>query len=246
MQIFLICLCPCMLLAYTGEECIKCHDKGSSIKSPKISVADFYNSVHGQEVSCVFCHSAVVDANHMRGNNIAPVDCGICHGQENLHGLGAPEGNRPECHSCHTKHAILPASDKGSSVHETQLEKTCGACHSEEWGNKGYLRWFTSTAIRSHKKQDFSGDFSEKNCIGCHQGMAVHGDPLTVNNDKCRQCHMNNGGNALMGSFHSKKRPGAFVPVISILSQVMLLIVLILIIRLFIIRFFCRYKKGEE
>jgi hypothetical protein len=134
----------------------------------------------------------------MAGDIDSKVDCGICHEQENLHGASSKKNKKPECYSCHTRHSILPKSNKSSSVHKTQFKNTCGECHTVEWGEQGYLGWYTSVRIKSHKKQDFSKDFEETNCIGCHQGMAIHGNPDVVNDETCYRCHMNNNQNALI------------------------------------------------
>jgi hypothetical protein len=246
MHIILICFFPGGLFAYNQEDCVKCHNEGSSGSALQISVTDFYNSVHGREMTCEFCHTAIVDESHMKEDSDVSVNCGNCHDQENLHGASSEKDNKPECYSCHTKHRILPKSIAGSSIHETQLKKTCGVCHPAEWGEHGYFAWFASVRVRSHKKQDFSEDYKATDCIGCHQGMAVHGNADVVNDETCYQCHMNNNQNALMGTFHPGKKSGVSVLGISILSQLLILIIFIYLIGFFIIKPLGKSGKREE
>ena len=123
---------------------------------------------------------------------------------------------------------------ENSSVNETRFKDTCVKCHPTEWGEQGYFKWFASVRIRSHKKQDFKEDFDEANCIGCHQGGAIHGKQEVINDDRCYQCHLNNNQNGLMGKFHTGGNSGGFILGISIINQALILIILGFVIRFFI------------
>jgi hypothetical protein len=94
--------------------------------------------------------------------------------------------------------------------------------------------------IRSHKKQDFSRDYSETNCMGCHQGTAIHGELEIINDETCYRCHLNNNRNGLMGKFHTGNKAGPFILGLSITSQILILVILVFVIRLFI------YKSGKK
>ena len=80
---------------------------------------------------------------------VSSVTCGRCHGDERLaekyalprdkvpafadsyHGLALRAGAQSvaNCASCHGVHNILPSSDPRSTVHPSNLARTCGTCH---------------------------------------------------------------------------------------------------------------------
>jgi cytochrome b subunit of formate dehydrogenase len=80
---------------------------------------------------------------------VSSLTCAQCHANERLadkydlprdkvpafedsyHGLALRAGSThvANCASCHGVHNILPSSDVRSTVHPTNLAKTCGACH---------------------------------------------------------------------------------------------------------------------
>lgn len=243
--ILLICLLPCSLSAYEMEDCVACHSDNLEGGIPQISIAAYEISIHGGLMTCIGCHS-YIDEGHEQGEGTGGVDCGQCHDQENLHGGSSASKNRPECHSCHTKHRILPAIFENSSINEKNFEDTCSKCHPAEWGKNGYLKWFTSVRIRSHKKQDFSKNFNETNCTGCHQGAAIHGESGVINDEICYRCHLNNNRNGLMGKFHAGNNSGSFILGLSIASQALILVIFVFIISFFIYKTGGKSGKGKE
>jgi len=78
-----------------------------------------------------------------------PETCGRCHENSGIserfgvaarryttyidtyHGISLKYGNliAANCTSCHGSHLILAASDPNSSIHPSNLPKTCGKCH---------------------------------------------------------------------------------------------------------------------
>jgi hypothetical protein len=181
-------------------------------------------------MTCVECHP-YIEEGHEEGNIKEKVNCNNCHPQDNLHGASSAAQNRPECYTCHTKHSILPAGLANSSVNKAQFKNTCSECHKAQYGKSGYMKVFTSIRIRSHKKEDFSREFNEANCTGCHQGMAIHGTPEKVSEDDCAKCHMKDNKNAMMGRFHASNNSGLSIKGLSIITQILILGVLILVIR---------------
>jgi len=198
--------------AYTTEDCIRCHRKGSPESFLHIEVEEFKRSAHGATLSCLDCHGAVQDESHQLMGGSVSVSCMECHEQENRHGLEGGGDRRPKCYSCHTKHRILGKEAPLSSVHPDALDETCASCHPVECGKPDYLSWFPSLQIVSHGKQDFSKAYSRGNCLGCHQGDGAHGEKKPINDQDCAKCHK-----ALMGFIHpkadSEKQPGILVSV---------------------------------
>lgn len=191
--------------AYTTQECIDCHQTGSTESKLQISIEEFKSSVHGEEATCQECHTLVEDESHETDPASAAVDCSSCHEQENPHGRGSKTGTAPQCYSCHTRHGMLAKDDPLSSVHSQRLKETCQSCHPRECGQTDYFSWLPSLQVASHSKQDFSQEYSRTNCLGCHQGQAAHGSKEPINDQTCFTCHLTpDGQNKLLGYIHSK------------------------------------------
>lgn len=212
---FLICLSGHDAWAYTREDCAKCHEKGSTDSTLTLSIEEFEASIHGREITCQDCHTGVKDEDHQTKKGYGTVDCSQCHDQQNRHALHSKSENRPHCYSCHTKHGILEKDNASSSVYPERLKETCRGCHAFECGEVDYLSWLPSLQIASHRKQDFSQAYERTNCIGCHQGLAAHGEEGQLNDHDCYKCHLPKKGQAgLWGYIHPRadydKQPGVF------------------------------------
>jgi hypothetical protein len=206
---------PSSVWAYTQDECIQCHQSGSKESTRQISMETFNASVHGEETGCQDCHTGVTDESHTSTPGSGAADCSACHDQVNRHGLHS-ERTPPDCYACHTKHNILSKDDVRSTVHADNLKETCKSCHAQRSGNTDYFSWLPSLQVSSHEKQDFSRDYSADNCVGCHQGKAVHGEEAVVNDQDCYKCHVSlNGENLLYGYIHpnadDKEQPDTFI-----------------------------------
>lgn len=191
--------------AYTLEDCIECHRTGSEESGLHISIEEYEASVHGPEITCLDCHTGVVDDQHQSIKGSGAVDCSACHEQENRHGLNGPEEQRPKCHDCHTRHHMLSKTDPASAVHPDQLATTCAGCHPAASGETDFFSWFPSFQIASHNKGDFASDYNKANCLGCHQGAAVHGESAPIDEQNCYKCHLApEAADALWGYMHPK------------------------------------------
>jgi hypothetical protein len=192
------------LWAYTQKECINCHKPASQGSSRHINIETFGTSVHGNVISCLDCHTGVKNEGHKSTRGLGAVDCRNCHDQENRHGLHA-QSRKPRCQSCHTRHNILGKSNKKSSLHPDNLKQTCGTCHAMRTADSDFFSGLPAAKIKSHPKQDFSRDFSDTNCIGCHQGKAAHGEISPVDDQGCHRCHITPEGNSLLyGHIHPR------------------------------------------
>lgn len=229
-------LCVCLLLvagtaaAYDSAECIDCHGRQDGASDLTMDLAAFEASVHSGQAECADCHSQVLDDSHMQTKGSGAVDCSGCHETVNGHGTKGPVEARPDCAACHSRHGILGTTDPASTVHPDNLAATCGRCHEAQTGRPDYLSWLPSVQISSHPKQDFGGSYSKANCIGCHQGQAVHGQAgIITETGQCFRCHMTGQGiSALMGVIHARadlsRQPGTFAA--GVLYQLFLLALL--------------------
>jgi len=133
--------------ANAPKTCGECHE----------GVKDIYvASVHGRNLaagvkeaaSCTSCHHShgikEVGEEFLRD---VVMECSHCHidlGKSYLvsyHGKATSLGGDgvAVCSSCHGAHDILPASDPDSRVHASNLEKTCGECHSN--ANENFTKY---------------------------------------------------------------------------------------------------------
>jgi hypothetical protein len=206
--VFLFFLPGPSLFAYEPDECVNCHGEGSGKSALHMSMGEYENSVHHNEISCTDCHAGVVDEDHIKNSGSGRVDCGGCHDQVNRHGMGSRVmGARPQCYSCHTRHGIQGKDHPASSVHPDNLHRTCGSCHPAQTGDAGFLAWLPSVRIRTHGKQDFACDYDEADCLGCHQGRAAHGEETPRNQRDCWKCHFSTDDRrGVLGNVHPKPK----------------------------------------
>lgn len=119
--------------------CGKCHE---GIRH------DFADGVHGaklaggnlQAPNCASCHTAhdIERTDTTKWQLHAIEQCGTCHKEslatyrDTFHGQVTKLGFTPvaKCVDCHGAHKLFPKNDPRSQVHEANLVKTCGQCHS--------------------------------------------------------------------------------------------------------------------
>jgi hypothetical protein len=142
---------------------------------------------------CARCHA---DAQFMRRSNPALRIDQFAEYRTSVHGQRLLEQHDPKvatCASCHTAHAIRPASDPRSSVHRLNVVDTCARCHADAAYMTGYgiptdqlakykqsAHWMALTAKH---------DLSAPTCNACHgnHGAAPPGIASVAN--VCAQCH---------------------------------------------------------
>ncbi|MEW6427599.1 MAG: hypothetical protein AB1568_06145 [Thermodesulfobacteriota bacterium] len=174
--------------ALTGTDCLDCHsDEGMTTEKDGKEISLFVDgekfaaSAHADN-GCTSCHADAEVAGDMHPVPLKPVNCDRCHGaiakvyKKSLHGQALEGGDEyaPHCWDCHTKHNILPASDKDSTIFIMNVPSTCSICHKEG-----------SPMTRTH-------DISAKNILENYE-ESIHGEGLyrkglTVT-AVCSSCH---------------------------------------------------------
>jgi predicted CXXCH cytochrome family protein len=141
----LVFLLPLSLRPQSNEDCETCHsDPGLKTERQGRTVSLFVESrtlaasAH-RELDCISCHQDAAVKEFPHPERLAPVNCGICHDQEEekysagIHGKafkrGAPYA--PSCKECHGEHDILPPSDIHSKTYKMNIPVLCGTCHRE-------------------------------------------------------------------------------------------------------------------
>jgi len=186
--VFFLAFAASNALALDSSSCLDCHgekDMSTTRKGVKISLYvngdEFKQSVHADN-GCTSCHEDAEVPGDEHPVPLAKVNCGNCHDEvaevyaKSLHGkeLAAKDPYAPHCYDCHTKHFILPRTDKRSPSYVLNIPFTCGSCHQE------------GTAMtKAH-------DIPKKNILE-NYSMSIHGEGLfrkglTVT-AVCTSCH---------------------------------------------------------
>jgi formate dehydrogenase gamma subunit len=104
--------------------CTHCHGEHQIISptDPRSPVSP----THLAEATCTPCHESAA-LNEKYGIPAGRLASFI----DSYHGLKSQAGDVSvaNCASCHGSHRILPQTDETSSIHPSNLQKTCGECH---------------------------------------------------------------------------------------------------------------------
>jgi hypothetical protein len=201
------------------EACMECHsdpEMTTEMDGAEISLFIDYNifkeTIHAEN-GCISCHE---DADVEEGEDhpvpLAPVFCGTCHEEiqqtyeTSMHGearLIAGDMQAPKCHNCHTKHRILPPSDKRSPTYPLNIPDTCGSCHKEgssmtKEHNIGQTYIVQKYSMSIHGKGLYvDGLIVTATCVSCHtpHNVQAPNDPRSSVNreniiETCNQCHV--------------------------------------------------------
>lgn len=205
--------------AMPDEACMECHsdpemttEKNGKEISLFVDYATFQETIHAEN-GCVSCHEdAAVDEGEEHPVPLATVFCGNCHDQietmyeDSMHGqerLIAKDLQAPKCYNCHTKHRILPPSDKRSATYPLNIPDTCGHCHEEGSDmtrdhniGESYIVQKYSMSIHG-KGLYLDGLIVTAVCSSCHAPhnvqppsdprSSVHRDNIS---ETCNQCHV--------------------------------------------------------
>ena len=181
---------PGPVAAQTSEDCLDCHEDEDLTKNVEgrvvslfIDIDQYENSIHGIEgVECIDCHADLEDFDGDHDEELADVDCSMCHDDVaeiymgSLHGKGVSEGIplAPRCWSCHGAHDITPPEDPNSRVNKFNIPIMCGRCHKEGAGVSDYA------------------DVSQDSVLA-HYSLSIHGEGLyrrgLTGTAVCSDCH---------------------------------------------------------
>ncbi len=156
--------CPAQAVSDNTNTCLICHgdedledDSGRILYVNKLS---FLNSIHGESLSCVDCHtdfSGMEGELHDREAN--KPDCGSCHdgaAQEYRASIHSrlkehADGDAPGCTSCHDKHYLLSPTNPNSFLYRTNQAQVCGRCHEDAGLMTGRGRGESVTFVKSYE-----------------------------------------------------------------------------------------------
>lgn len=209
---------PISAQSESASECLMCHadvrlsmERDGRKVSLYINDRSYTKSVHG-EFDCIDCHDGFDAQNlpHKEGENIAEVDCSLCHSEAvdnfvmSTHGKALEQGRRlaPNCASCHGKHNILPNDDVSSPTYVMNIPTLCGKCH-KEGTQVSQLQTVSQHNILENYSQSIHGYglFTQglivtAVCTSCHMSHKIleHENPeSSINRNNiaktCMNCH---------------------------------------------------------
>lgn len=121
-----------------NDTCFDCHADRDDPEVPFVDGGIFGKSVH-RELACNECHADVDPDDLPHAEDLKPVYCGGCHGDQQLdfdasiHGqaLNRKQPYAPSCKDCHGIHDIFSPSDERSLAFKMKVPYLCGQCHRE-------------------------------------------------------------------------------------------------------------------
>jgi hypothetical protein len=172
--------------------CLGCHQEETLSKEDaqgrKVSLyvpeADFKRSVHGT-FSCTDCHKQIRDDSHAAGGKQAPKvpDCGVCHEKiakeyrQSLHAKAIVKGKEraAHCYDCHGAHNVYAPKDPKSTVHLSNIDKTCNRCHSDKVLVKEHALGSGPTPGELFKGS-VHAQTGAVTCVSCHGSHNLRGE----------------------------------------------------------------------
>lgn len=202
---------PCATVANTVD-CSICHDQ-TVIEYSQGVHGKLADRGDPDAPRCVDCHGT--HAIKMHNNPESPTFptnvpdlCAKCHGEDGKATARYADGNRnvvdeykhgthgigllssglvvtAMCTDCHTAHKELPPDDPESSVHTTNIPKTCAKCHN------GIYEQF-SKSIHSTEVSDMAAE-KLPTCADCHQSHNIEESQMAGFRmeiwQQCGECH---------------------------------------------------------
>jgi len=190
-----------------NDKCLECHDDkdltkdlaGGKTLSMYVDGAKLKDSVHAK-TQCAECHKDLTTEHPDDAKAAKPVDCAGCHERQSksfgasVHGIALDKGNdtAATCKDCHGKHTVYPRNSPRSTIHVTNLEKTCGECHAEEAAD---------VAVSVHGQSLSKGEGAT--CIDCHSEhkiIGLKGPAASFQTaETCSKCHASERINSRFG-----------------------------------------------
>lgn len=180
-----------------GFTCASCHggDPTNATMAAMSRAKGFIGVPAHQKIPavCARCHA---DADFMKRYSPSLRIDQLLEYRTSVHGRRLFASNDQKvavCSSCHTAHAILPASDGRSSVYPVRVASTCGHCHADAQYMAGYNiptdQYSKYTTSIHWTALDKIGDLSAPTCNTCHGNHGAVPPGATTVANVCGQCH---------------------------------------------------------
>lgn len=202
------------LFSQSNENCYECHSDNelTAVVNDSVEISAFVDSlvfnqsIHG-ELACTDCHGEFDELPHE--DDLAKVDCGNCHEEEQEIYSGSVHGteheshviHKAECADCHGTHNILPSDDKNSLTYKLNIAETCADCHLKKdvLDHLGFRNQGPVAAYKSSIHDQILLEDTEQiapTCVSCHGAHNIYlmSDPRSTFNklnraETCGNCH---------------------------------------------------------
>ena len=171
-------------LAQSDEDCMMCHEDPELVGerdgreiSVHVDPSNLAASVH-DGFECVDCHQDLMDVELPHEDDVAPVDCSMCHDAPVTAVENGVHAGRISCADCHGSHRILAPGNPDSSVAESHVRELCGVCHPTQ---------ARQHAASLHGRAAARGDELAPSCVSCHGSHEI----LSSGNPQAQTSTMN-------------------------------------------------------
>jgi cytochrome b subunit of formate dehydrogenase len=190
-----------------NDKCLECHGEkdltkelaGGKTASLYVDEAKLKETVHGK-VQCAECHKDLTAEHPDDAKAATAVDCAACHDKQSksfgasVHGIAHDKGSvaAASCKDCHGNHEVFSRNSPRSKIHVSNLEKTCGECHTAEAAD---------VAASVHGQAQSKGEGAT--CIDCHSEhkiIGLSGPAASFQTaETCSKCHASERINSRFG-----------------------------------------------
>ncbi len=178
--------------------CAGCHGGDNTTDDEEIAHAGTFRGVPDAASIPAFCGRCHSDLGFMRSYSPSASTDQVANYYTSVHGQKLRTGDThvAQCASCHTAHAVLPASDARSSVHPMNVPALCNGCHGDAETMADY-------GIRTTQYRDYVGsvhgqallereDLGAPACNDCHGNHGAQPPGIESIEHVCGMCHVNN------------------------------------------------------
>lgn len=181
-----------------GLSCVGCHGGDATSDDEEIAHSGTWVGAPSKAQIPAFCGKCHSSLAFMRTWSPSASTDQESNYYTSIHGQKLKTGDEKvaDCSSCHTAHAILPASDTRSSVHPTNVPATCSKCHGDaeymsEYGIK--TNQYEKYAQSVHGKALLEKlDLGAPACNDCHGNHGAQPPGVESIDHVCGMCHVNN------------------------------------------------------
>ncbi|MCB1032511.1 MAG: hypothetical protein KDD47_01600, partial [Acidobacteria bacterium] len=183
--------------------CVDCHGKHDILPSSNPASRTFKLNTH---VLCATCHRAGEKAAVRIESKVSDISASYI---DSIHGRGLLRSGllvSASCADCHTPHGELPPTDARSTVHPSNVAKTCGKCHfgiEEVFETSVHGALFESRT----ESENEAGEHRLPSCADCHSSHSISRTDETAFRfqvmDQCGNCHEEES-ETFFDTFHGK------------------------------------------
>ncbi len=184
--------------AQKGLTCAACHGGDANSDDPEKAMSrksGWKGKIERKQIPelCASCHS---DAERMKKYNPSLRVDQFQQYKTSVHGMKWAKGDNKVavCTDCHGVHDLRAPSDPRSTVHPTNIAKTCSRCHADAEYMKPYGiktdQFANYEQSVHHDAMVVRGDLSAPTCTTCHGNHGATPPGVANVTNVCSNCHV--------------------------------------------------------